>query len=268
LHKKFAKVINSSAGWDGKWYLRAYTDEGKKVGSHLNEKAKIYLLAQSWAVMSGFATDKRARLALDSAHKYLNTKYGLILIWPAYDHFDWKIGGTTTYPPGSKENGGIFLQTNPWQMIAQTIMGNGNRAYQYYRQILPSSKNDIADLYEVEPYVFCQNILGKEHPQFGLGRNSWLTGTAAWTMIAASQYLLGLRPDYDGLIIDPCIPRKWKGFEAKRIYRGCTYYITVRNPKGVEKGIKSLIVDGARIKSNIIPAFSDDKEHYVEVIMG
>ncbi|HTY12611.1 MAG TPA: glycosyl transferase [Candidatus Omnitrophota bacterium] len=267
-HKKFAKVMNSASGWDGEWYLRAYTDEGKKVGTRHNEKAKIYLLVQSWAVMSGFAADKRAKKALDSAHKYLNTKYGLVLMWPAYDHFDWRIGGTTTYPPGAKENGGIFLQTNPWQMIAQAMHGDGERAYQYYRQILPSSKNDIADLYEVEPYVYCQNILGKEHPQFGLGRNSWLTGTAAWTMLAASQYILGIRPDYNGLVVDPCIPSKWKGFEVKRVFRGDTYYITVRNPKGAEKGIFSLSVDGKRINGNIIPAFNDGKDHHVEVLMG
>jgi len=170
LHKHFADVVNSDAGWDGEWYLRAYTDEGKKVGTKENDKAKIYLLVQSWPIMAGFATGERAKKALDSAHKYLNSEYGLVLIWPAYDHFDWRIGGTTTYPPGAKENGGVFVQTNPWQMIAQAMMGNGDMAYQYYRQILPSAKNDIADKYEVEPYVYCQNILGKEHPQFGMGR--------------------------------------------------------------------------------------------------
>lgn len=268
LHKHFAKIVNSTAGWDGQWYLRAYTDEGKKVGSRSNDKAKIYLLMQSWAVMSGFAGEKRSKTALASAHKYLNTKYGLVLIWPAYTHFDWRLGGTTTYPPGTKENGGIFLQTNPWQTIAQALVGNGDLAYQYYRQILPSSKNDIADLYEVEPYVYCQNILGKEHPQFGLGRNSWLTGTAAWVMVAISQYILGIKPDYHGLTIDPCIPKKWKGFEVKRIFRGSTYFITVRNPKGVSRGVKSLILDGKRVLGNHIPIFKDGKEHHVEVTLG
>ncbi|KAF0135129.1 MAG: cepB [Candidatus Saganbacteria bacterium] len=268
IHKKFSKKINSSAGWDGKWYLRAYTDEGKKVGTHLNEKAKIYLLSQSWAVMSGFATGKKAKTALDSAHKLLNTKYGLVLIWPAYDHFDWKIGGTTTYPPGAKENGGIFLQTNPWQIIAQTLVGDGEKAFQYYKQILPSAKNDTADHYEVEPYVYCQNILGKEHPQFGLGRNSWLTGTAAWAMQAVSQYILGIKPDYDGLIIDPCIPAKWKGFEVKKYFRGSNYFITVRNPKGVNKGIKSLTVDGKKYAGNKIPIFTDQQDHHIEAELG
>jgi len=268
LHQHFAKIMNSSAGWDGNWYLRAYTDESKKVGTHLNEKAKIYLLVQSWAIMANFADSKKAKTAMNSAHKYLNTKYGLVLIWPAYNGFDWRIGGTTTYPPGAKENGGIFLQTNPWQVIAAAMMGDGERAFEYYKQILPSSKNDIADIYEVEPYVYCQNILGKEHPQFGLGRNSWLTGTAAWTMVAASQYILGIRPDYNGLIIDPCIPRSWPGFDVTRIFRGTTYHITVKNPKKVSKGVKTLIVDRKEIKGNIIPLFNDENEHFVEVILG
>jgi cellobiose phosphorylase len=268
LHKHFAKIINSKAGWDGRWYLRAYTDEGKKLGSHLNEKAKIYLIPQSWAIMAGFASIKRAKLALESAHKYLNTEYGLVLIWPAYTHFDWRIGGTTTYPPGAKENGGIFLQTNPWQTIAQTLMGNGDLAYQYHQQILPSFKNETADLYEVEPYVYCQNILGKEHPRFGLGRNSWLTGAATWAMVAASQHILGIRPDYNGLIIDPCIPKKWKGFEVKRVFRGTTYYITVRNPKQLCKGVKTLTLDGKKIAGNRLPLIKDHKEHHVEVVLG
>jgi cellobiose phosphorylase len=198
----------------------------------------------------------------------LNTKYGLVLINPAYREFDHTIGGTTTYPPGAKENGGIFLQTNPWQMIAQTLVGNGDRAYQYYKQILPSSKNDLADLYEVEPYVYCQNILGKEHPQFGLGRNSWLTGTAAWAFVAISKYILGIQPEYNGLRIDPCIPKDWDGFEVKRVFRGATYYFTVRNPNKVMKGVRSVTVDGKKLESNLIPHSKEKKEYHVEIILG
>ena len=268
LHKHFSDIVNGPAGWDGKWYLRAYTDEGKKVGTHENEFAKIYLLVQSWPVMAGFATEEKAKTALKSAHEILNTKYGLILIYPAYKEFDWKIGGTTTYPPGAKENGGIFLQTNPWQMIAQTIVGNGDLAYQYYKQILPSSKNGAANLYEVEPYVYCQNILGKEHPQFGLGRNSWLTGTAAWAFVAVSQYILGIKPEYNGLRIDPCIPKEWNGFEVKRIFRGVNYFITVRNPKHVSKGVKSLTINGEKIDGNLIPHPKDKKDQNIEAILG
>lgn len=267
LHEHFKEVVNKD-GWDGKWYLRAYTDEGKKVGTSDNEKAKIYLLVQSWAVMAGFADKKRAFSSLDSAYQMLNTKYGLVLIYPAYDKFDWKIGGTTTYPPGAKENGGIFLQTNPWQVIAETIVGNGDRAYQYAMQILPSAKNDIVDLYEVEPYVYCQNILGKEHPMFGLGRNSWLTGTAAWAYVSWIQYILGIKSEYNGLRIDPCIPLEWKGFEIKKYFRGANYYIVVRNPEGVSSGIKQVIVDGKKTKNNLIPIFSDSKDHHIEITLG
>ncbi|OGC06319.1 glycosyl transferase [candidate division WOR-1 bacterium RIFOXYD2_FULL_36_8] len=266
IHEKFKKAVNKS-GWDGKWYLRAYTDEGKKVGASKNDKAKIYLLVQSWAVMAGFADSKRSKIALDSAHEHLNTKYGLVLIWPAYNGFDWRIGGTTTYPPGAKENGGIFLQTNPWQVIAQALAGDGDRSYQYGRQILPSAKNEIADQYEVEPYVYCQNILGKEHPQFGLGRNSWLTGTAAWAYVSWIQYILGVRPEYDGLRIDPCIPKKWKGFEIKKNYRGTNYYIVVRNPNHISRGVKEIVVDGKKIAGNLIPIF-ENGDHHVEVILG
>lgn len=266
LHKKFSEAVNKNA-WDGKWYLRAFTDEGKKVGTAENEKAKIYLLVQSWAIMAGFADAKRAEIALESADNTLNTKYGLVLIAPAYNGFDWKIGGTTTYPPGAKENGGIFLQTNPWQVIAQAMVGNGNTAYQYATQILPSKKNEIADLYEVEPYVYCQNILGKEHPQFGLGRNSWLTGTAAWAYVSWMQYILGVRAEYNGLRIDPCIPKKWPGFEVKKSFRGANYYIVVRNPKKVSSGIKQMIVDGEKIQGNLVPLFTSG-DHHIEVTLG
>ncbi len=266
LHEQFKKAVNTK-GWDGKWYLRAFTDEGKKVGSSENEKAKIYLLVQSWAIMAGFADEKKAASALESAHQMLNTKFGLVLIAPAYNHFDWRIGGTTTYPPGAKENGGIFLQTNPWQVIAQAMVGDGDRAFQYGAQILPSKKNEIADLYEVEPYVYCQNILGKEHPQFGLGRNSWLTGTAAWAYVSWIQYILGIRSEYNGLRIDPCIPKKWNGFELKKSFRGANYFIVVRNPKKLSKGVKSLIVDGKKIAGNIAPIFTSG-DHHIEVVLG
>jgi cellobiose phosphorylase len=258
-------AVNDSA-WDGSWYIRAYDDEGNKVGSKNNKYAKIYLNTQSWAIIGGVTDHKRAVACLNSVYQYLNTKYGIVLLYPAYPHFDAQIGGLTTYPPGAKENGGIFLHANPWAIIAETITGNGNRAYQYYKQILPITRNEIADLFEVEPYVYPQNILGKEHPQFGTGRNSWLTGTASWNMIAASQYILGIRPHYDCLIIDPCIPEEWDGFEVKRIFRGATYNITIENPDHVNKGIKSIYINGKQVKK--IPAFKSGTEHNIKVIMG
>ena len=185
---KFRKVYDDMRAkvekyaWDGEWYLMYFDDKGKPVGSRKNETGKIHLNAQSWAVLSGFASPKRAIQAMDAVYQNLNTKYGIKLSAPGYNGFDPKYGGVTTYPPGAKENGGIFLHPNPWAMIAETILGNGDRAYEYYSQINPSGKNDIADLYEIEPYVYAQNILGDEHPQFGLGRNSWLSGTAVMVL--------------------------------------------------------------------------------------
>ena len=199
------------------------------LGSKENEFGKIFINSQSWAIISLIASKEKAKICLESVNKYLNTKYGIVSVYPAYKEFDESKGGITTYPPGAKENGGIFLHTNPWVMIAETIMGNGDMAYKYYEQILPARRNNDADLLEVEPYVYCQNVLGKEHPQFGIGRNSWLTGTSAWNYVAATQYILGIRPEYESLTVDPCIPSNWKGFKATREFRGCTYNIEVRN---------------------------------------
>lgn len=263
----FKKVVNESA-WDGEWYLRAYDDEFEKLGSKECDKGKMFLEHQPWAVISGFAPEARAKKTLDSIYHNLNTKYGIVLLWPSYDAFDWRKGGVTTYPPGAKENGGIFVHANPWVMIAEAKMKNAKRAFQYYKQVLPSTRNDIAELYEIEPYVYCQNILGKEHPQFGLARNSWLSGSAAWNFVAGTRWILGIRPDYSGLVIDPCIPSTWKGFTAKRIFRGATYNITVKNPKKKTHGVKSMLVDGEAVKGNTIPVFDDKEEHTVEVVLG
>jgi cellobiose phosphorylase len=174
----------------------------------------------------------------------------------------------TTYPPGAKENGGIFLHSNPWVMIAETLVGNGDRAFQYYMQINPAAKNEVMDEYELEPYVYAQNILGDEHAQFGLGRNSWLSGTASWCYQAATKHILGVRPSYRGLELDPCIPKAWDGFELTRVCRGATYKIKVNNPVHVSKGVKSLRVDGKLISGRVIPYFNDGKTHDVELTLG
>ncbi|MFW5960091.1 MAG: GH36-type glycosyl hydrolase domain-containing protein, partial [Chitinivibrionales bacterium] len=185
-----------------------------------------------------------------------------------YNGFDENVGGISTYPPGAKENGGIFLHTNPWVMIAETIMGNGDRAFQYYNQINPAAKNDQIDVYELEPYVYAQNILSDEHPQFGLGRNSWLSGTSSWTYQAGTKYILGVRPEHKGLCIDPCIPTEWDGIKVRRRFRGAEYDIQVDNKAHVSKGVKSVTVDGEKIEGNIIPPFNDGNKHSVEVVMG
>ena len=210
----------------------------------------------------------RAQQALESAHRLLNTRHGIKLSWPGFNGFDPAYGGVTTYPPGAKENGGIFLHTNPWAIMANAIVGNGDRAYEYYRQINPAAKNDRIDEFEVEPYVYPQNILGDEHPQFGLGRNSWLSGTSSWMYQAGTQYILGLRPTYTGLLIDPCIPHDWPGFTVTRQVRGATYVIEVQNPDRVCKGVKSIEVDGQAVTGNIVPYLNDGQTHHVVVIHG
>jgi cellobiose phosphorylase len=255
-------------GWDGAWYVRYFDADGTPVGSHTNEKGQIYVNGQSWPVISGFATPERAATALQSVYERLNTSKGIKLSVPGYDGFDADIGGITTYPPGAKENGGIFLHANPWVIMAEAMAGNGERAFEYYRQMNPVAKNDLIDEYECEPYVYPQNILGDEHPQFGLARNSWLTGTASWAYQAATQYILGIRPTYGGLEVDPCIPRAWDRFTVTRAYRDAIYQIEVKNPCNVCKGVTSVRVDGTEIGDNVLPIFADGQVHEVEVTMG
>ena len=218
--------------------------------------------------MAGYADKERAERALQSVNEKLNTARGIKLSWPGYNGYDKSKGGVTSYPPGAKENGGIFLHSNPWVMIAETMVGNGDRAFEYYSQINPAAQNDRIDEFECEPYCYPQNILGDEHPQFGLARNSWLSGTSSWTYQAATQYILGIRPQHDGLMIDPCIPKLWDGFTVIRCFRDATYTITIKNPESVSKGVKSVTVDGELIDGQIVPAFTDGGAHTVDVVMG
>lgn len=257
-----------AAAWDGDWYVRYFDAEGNALGSAKNQYGQIYLNGQSWAVISGFSSPQRATQAMESVHRKLNTRYGIKLSAPGFNGYDAKYGGITTYPPGAKENGGIFLHPNPWAMIAETLLGNGDRAYEYYAQINPIAKNDSIEIYECEPYVYAQNILGDEHPQFGLGRNSWLSGTASWCYQAGTQWILGIRAEYGGLRVDPCIPRSWKGFSATRQFRGHGYKITMHNPDGVSKGVARMLVDGKEIAGNLVPLGSPGKEHDVQVWLG
>jgi len=205
---------------------------------------------------------------LKSVYNLLNTKNGIKLSWPGYKGFDPHVGGVSTYPPGAKENGGIFLHANPWVMIAETLVGNGDRAFQYYNQINPAARNNgRIDEFESEPYCYPQNILGNEHKQFGLGRNAWLSGTSSWTYQAATQYILGVKATIKGLSINPCVPKSWKEFSIKRKFRGSVYEISVKNPKGVSKGIKSISINGREIVGNVLPILPG-KKHIVKVVMG
>ncbi len=266
-YREMKELVNAWA-WDGAWYIRYFDADGTPIGSHLNEQGQIFANAQSWPVISGFATPERARLGLDAVYRRLSTPKGIKLSTPGYNGYDPAKGGVTTYPPGAKENGGIFLHANPWVMIAETIVGNGDRAFEYYDQINPATKNEAIDEFECEPYVYPQNILGDEHPQFGLARNSWLSGTASWCYQAATQYILGIRPTYGGLLIDPCIPKAWGRFRVRRLYRGAAYEIEVTNPDRVSKGVRSVTVDGRPIDKNVLPVLDGGGTHQVGVVMG
>jgi cellobiose phosphorylase len=255
-------------GWDGEWFVSYFDHDGAPLGSHQNEYAQIFAYGQAWPVMSGFATPEQARSALDAVYTRLNTRNGIRLSAPGFNRYDPAKGGVTTYPPGAKENGGIFMHVNPWVIIAETMTGNGQRAYEYYAQTNPAGKNDVIDEFECEPYVYPQNILADEHPQFGLARNSWLSGTASWMYQAATQYILGIRPTYEGLLIDPCIPPEWDGFKAWRQFRRARYNITVENSKHVSRGVLSIEVDGQAIEGNLLPLFGDGRTRDVFVKMG
>lgn len=258
------------AGWDGEWYLRAYDHYKHKIGSKECEDGKIFIEPQGFCVIAEIGKDEGLCLkAMQSVEKYLDTKYGIVLLQPPYHRYHVELGEISSYPPGYKENAGIFCHNNPWISIAETVIGRGNRAWQVYTRTCPAYIEDISEIHRTEPYVYSQMIAGKDAPNFGEAKNSWLTGTAAWTFLDVSQYILGIRPDYDGFIIDPCIPDTMDGFTAKRKFRGNTYHITVRNPAHVQKGVTKLIVDGATIDGNMIPAINGTGHDVtVEVTMG
>lgn len=255
-------------GWDGEWYLRAYDYFGKKIGSNENEEGKIFIESQGWCGMAGIGLEEgMVKKSMDSVKERLDCKYGIVLNNPAFTKYYIEYGEISTYPAGYKENAGIFCHNNPWIMIAETVLGRGDQAFEYYSKIAPSYLEEISDLHKVEPYIYCQMIAGKDAFKPGEAKNSWLSGTAAWNFYAITQYILGIKPDYDGLIINPCIPAKWDGFKFTRQFRGATYKIEVKNPSHVCKGVKSMTVDGKAVQGNKVPIFTSG-EHTVEVIMG
>ena len=256
-------------GYDGEWFLRAYDDFGRKVGSKENEEGKIFIESQGFCVMAGLGLeDGKALKAMDSVKKYLDTPYGLVLQNPAFTKYYIEYGEISTYPAGYKENAGIFCHNNAWIICAETVLGRGDMAFEYYSKIAPAYTEEFSEIHRLEPYVYAQMIAGKDSKRHGEAKNSWLTGTAAWNFVAISQWILGIKPGFDGLEIDPCIPKDWDGYKVSRWYRGSNYVITVKNPDHVSKGVKKVIVDGKEIEGNTLPVFNDGKEHAVEVIMG
>ena len=256
-------------GWDGDWYLRAYDYYGKKIGSNESEEGKIFVESQGWCTMAEIGKEEgMVEKALDSVKEHLDCEYGVVLNYPAYTKYHIEYGEISTYPAGYKENGGIFCHNNPWIMIGETMIGRGDRAYEYYKKIAPSFLEDISELHKVEPYVYCQMIAGKEAFKPGEAKNSWLSGTASWNFYAITQYILGVRPQYNGLKVDPCIPKDWDGFKMQRKFRGATYLLDIKNPDHVSKGVKKISVNGEKLNSELIPLLAKGKIHQVEIIMG
>ncbi len=245
-------------GWDGQWFVRAYDDFGKKVGSKECKEGKIFIEPQGFCVMAGIGIEEGlAEKALNSTHKLLGTNHGIMLQQPAYSKYYLELGEISSYPPGYKENAGIFCHNNPWVMIAETRLGRGDQAFATYIRINPSARENLADVHRCEPYVYAQMIAGADAPTHGEAKNSWLTGTAAWNYVAITQHILGIRPAYDGLMVAPVIPEAWKGFSASRLFQGVRYDITV---KRVGKGNRvELIVDGKAVAGNVIPKPGDGR---------
>ena len=233
-------------GWDGEWFLRAYDAYGKKIGSKECDEGQIFIEPQGFCVMAGIGTENgRALKALDCVKDRLDTEYGVMLQQPAYQTYHLNLGEISSYPPGYKENAGIFCHNNPWVSIAECEVGRGERAFEVYRKTCPAYLEDVSELHRTEPYVYSQMVAGREAVRHGEAKNSWLTGTAAWTFVNVSQHILGIKADFNGLIVDPCIPPSIKGFKVERMYRNKRYIINVDNSAGVEKGVKTVTVNGS-----------------------
>jgi cellobiose phosphorylase len=250
-------------GWDGQWFLRAYDAFGNKVGSHTCKQGRIFIESQGFCVMAGIGVEEgHATQALSSAHELLSGKYGIDLLSPCYTEYRKELGEISSYPPGYKENGSIFCQNNPWISIAEVKLGHAQKALEVYRCICPAYIEDISDIHRTEPYIYSQMIAGREAPRYGEAKNSWLTATAAWSFVAITQEILGIRPHYDGLMIDPCVPADFPDYKVTRWYRGAQYVISVHNSGS---GARELRVDGKTISGNIIPVEPDKTEYYVDI---
>lgn len=269
LHVEEMRKTVIEKGFDGDWFLRAYDAFGNKVGSKECEEGQIYIEPQGFCVMAGIGVEEGLALkALDSVIERLDTKYGIMLQSPSYSKYDINLGEISSYPPGYKENGGIFCHNNPWIIIAETVLGRGDRAYEVYKKIAPAFLEEISEIHKTEPYVYSQMVAGKDAVRHGEAKNSWLTGTAAWNYFAITQFILGVKPEYDGLSVNPCIPSVCNGFEIKRVYRGDIYNIEVKNPEHVCMGVKEIVVDGVVIKEKILPVFGDGNQHKIVIKMG
>ena len=251
--------------WNGEWFLRGFTADGREIGSREAAEGKVHMESNTWAVVSGTATQEQGLSCMDAVDEWLYTPWGLMLNAPSFVTLDDSIGCVTRVYPGVKENGAIFSHPNPWAWVAECMLGRGSRAMKFYDALLPENQNDKMEIRQAEPYSYCQFIMGRDHTAHGRARHPFMTGSSGWAYYAATRYMLGIRPGFDTLTVDPCIPADWDGFEAVRRWRGAEYRITVRNPGHVEKGVRSIRVDGVEVAD--IPAF-ESGTHQVEIEMG
>ncbi|NLC92001.1 MAG: glycosyl transferase, partial [Treponema sp.] len=260
--KKMEQAI-CTAGWDGEWYVRAYDDFGNKIGSNECKDGKIFIESQGFGTMARIGADKGyPEKSLDSVKKYLDSKYGIVIVSPAYQDYHVELGEVSSYPPGYKENGGIFCHNNPWVVIGEVVNGRPQDAFEHYKKIAPAYLEDISEIHRTEPYVYAQMVAGKEAKRFGEAKNSWLTGTAAWNFVALSQYLCGLRPSYDGLVVEPRLPSHIKTAEMTRKFRGVIYHISVVNKKN--DGVISLdVTKGGKANGTTVVADNGTKDVYL-----
>ncbi len=274
-HAKVAAAVNAHC-WDGEWYSRGTNDLGEVIGSAANEEGRIFLNTQSWAVISGIAEGERARMCMDAVIKHLETPKGPKILHPAYTRIDPNIGLATRCVPGKKENGAVFNHPVSWAILAECILGRGDRAFEIYKKALPMNPVVDIDRYQVEPYVYAEYVTSPDHPTFGQASHSWLTGSSAWMLRDGIDYICGVRPEYDGLRIDPCIPAAWRSYKVSRRFRGILFEISVTNPRGVNKGVREIKLNGAPIRGDlirlsdpeVITAIQGKKQVEVEVEMG
>lgn len=260
------KKISRQELWDGQWFIRGITAKGRKIGTQADTEGRVHMESNTWAVLSGVADPEQGKLAMDAVDEYLYTPYGLMLNAPCFTVPDDDIGFVTRVYPGLKENGSIFSHPNPWAWCAEAVLGRGSRAMKFYDSLCPAMQNDRIEVRKAEPYSYCQFVSGRDHTTFGEAHHPFMTGSAGWAYYAATQYLLGVRPEFDSLTVDPCIPADWKEFTVDRIWRGAEYRIRVTNPKGVEKGVAEIRLNGETVDS--IPVQAPGSVSEIEVIMG
>lgn len=260
------KKISRQELWDGQWFIRGITAKGRKIGTQADTEGRVHMESNTWAVLSGVADPEQGKLAMDAVDEYLYTPYGLMLNAPCFTVPDDDIGFVTRVYPGLKENGSIFSHPNPWAWCAEAVLGRGSRAMKFYDALCPAMQNDQIEVRKSEPYSYCQFVSGRDHTTFGEAHHPFMTGSAGWAYYAATQYLLGVRPEFDSLTVDPCIPADWKEFTVDRIWRGAEYRIRVTNPKGVEKGVAEIRLNGETVDS--IPVQAPGSVSEIEVIMG